>query len=254
MSDAADPKPENLPAAEPAPDVVPEATADAASEPAAAAPPAETQELAPEDRPDAAAVPATTSGARQVVYVHAPVPPKVAHNRLFGALIALLGTVAFALIYFGVAAAFLAITHYVNVTGQQFVNTPAYWVPILFYAVGSVVLAVAANRAPWWAHVAGSALVAIFVYWLSVSVLTLTGPVAIFAMTPEEASARFWGIASSPILFVAALAAREVSMWFGLAISNRGRKVRERNAVAKAAYDAEQAEKKAEYERAAATV
>ena len=43
-------------------------------------------------------------------------------------------------------------------------------------------------------------------------------------------------------------------MWIGLAISVRGRKVRMRNAEAKAAYDAEQAEKKAEYERAAATV
>jgi hypothetical protein len=43
-------------------------------------------------------------------------------------------------------------------------------------------------------------------------------------------------------------------MWVGLAISVRGRKIRLRNAEARAAYDTEQADKKAEYERAATTV
>ena len=64
----------------------------------------------------------------------------------------------------------------------------------------------------------------------------------------------FWAIAGNPILFIAAILAREVPIWIGLAISTRGRKVRAKNAEAKAAYDAEQAEKKAEYERAASTV
>ena len=54
---------------------------------------AETQELAPEDRPEETTTAATPD--RQVVYVHAPVPPKVIHNRLFGALLALLGTAVY---------------------------------------------------------------------------------------------------------------------------------------------------------------
>ena len=123
---------------------------------------------------------------------------------------------------------------------------------MLLYLVAAIVAALLLNRAAWWAHVVGSAIVALVVYWGSAGLLTLLTDVV--NQTPDEAAATFWGFAGSSILFVAAILAREVAMWVGLAISVRGRKVRLRNAESKAAYDAEQAEKKAEYERAATTV
>jgi hypothetical protein len=211
---------------------------------------AETQELGPED------LPAEPVGAadRQVVYVHAPVPPKVGHNRLFGALLALLGTVVFGALYAVGAAIIIALTPGVRVDASflGFLNNSPFWLPLVFYVVSAVLLALLLNRPAWWAHVIGSAIVALIVYWGSAGLLTLLTDLT--KQTPDEAAATFWAFAGSPIIFIAAILAREVSMWVGLAISARGRKVRTRNTEAKAAYDAEQAEKKAEYERAATTV
>jgi hypothetical protein len=246
MSDADNPKPESDVTTEPEASETPSKPA----EPSKTTELAETQELAPEDRPEAP----TTPAERQVVYVHAPVPPKVIHNRLFGALLALLGTAVYGLLFFGAVAVLIALTPgaFFESTALGFVNSSAFWVPVLFFAFASIVLAIVLNRAPWSAHVVGSILVAIFVFWATAGVLALL--TNIVTMTPDEASAVFWAIAGNPILFIAAILAREVPLWVGLAIATRGRKVRARNAEAKTAYDAEQAEKKAEYERAAATV
>jgi hypothetical protein len=240
MSDAENPKTKSELTTEPEVVETPPETTDLA----------ETQELAPEDRPEAAATPAE----RQVVYVHAPVPPKVVHNRLFGALLALLGTAVYGALYAVGAAVIIALTPGVRLDASflGFVNNSAFWVPIVFYVVSAVVAALLLNRAAWWAHVIASAIVALIVYWGSAGLLTLLTDLT--QQTPDEAAATFWAFAGSPILFVAAILAREVAMWVGLAISVRGRKARMRNADAKAAYDAEQAEKKAEYERAATTV
>lgn len=240
----------------------PTADADPASEP--------TQELAPEDLPEAPATETTavepapasevpaevavTGAAPQVVYVHAPVPPKVRHNRLFGALIALLGGAVFAAAFFAIVAVYIAITPHAlfESTVSGFVNSSAFWVPVLFYVLAAVLVAIVLNRAAAWTHIIGSIVVAVFVYWASAGVITLIA--GVITMTPEKASLVFWTVAGNPIIFIAAILAREVSLWLGLLTARRGARVRALNAEAKAAYDAEQAEKKAEYERAAATV
>jgi hypothetical protein len=49
-------------------------------------------------------------------------------------------------------------------------------------------------------------------------------------------------------MIAAALVAREVSIWIGLAIAARGRRVRARNDETRTAWDREQEEKRAEYE------
>jgi hypothetical protein len=249
MSDAPESKPKTT--SETEPEVVEAEIVEEPSEPVATDP-AATQELAPEDRPEVAA--AAAESGRQIVYVHAPVPPKVLHNRLFGVLVALLGVVIFGLVYFGAVVVYIAITPgaLFEATALNFVNSAAFWVPVLYFAFASILLALVLNRAAWWTHVVGSVVVAIFVFWASAGTLALLSNVV--AMTPDEANVVFWSIAGNPILFIATILAREVPLWFGLAIATRGRRVRERNAVARAAYDAEQAEKKAEYERAAATV
>ena len=53
-------------------------------------------------------------------------------------------------------------------------------------------------------------------------------------------------------MIAAALVAREVSIWIGLAIAARGRRVKARNVETRTAWDREQEEKKAEYERTGA--
>jgi hypothetical protein len=221
-------------------------------DPAAEPAPEETQELAPEELPEAAT---TTTPERQVVYVHAPTPPKVGHNRIFGVLLALLGTVVFALVYLGVVAIYVAVTPGDDFQARiiAFLNTSTYWVPILYFALAFVVLALILNRAGWGAFVGGSLVVAVLVYVLSLGTLFLIQN-NVTQLTPNEAQVVFLVLAGNAGIILAALVARETALWFGLAISVRGRKVRLRNAEARAAYDAEQAEKKAEYERAATTV
>ena len=245
MTDAQNPKPEAEPAvpAETAPD-----------EPTLA----ETQELAPEDRPEVeaeAAAATEAAAARQVVYVHAPTPPKVRSNRSFGALLALVGGAAFALIYLGVVALYVLVTPSgTDFDGRigAFLNSASFWVPILYFTLLFVGLALILNRAGWAAFVVGSLVVALLVYLLTIGTLLLTQNVV--TMTPSEANAILLQLAGSAGVIIAALVAREVALWFGLAISTRGRKLAVRNAEARAAYDSEQAEKRAEYERAGATV
>jgi hypothetical protein len=78
-----------------------------------------------------------------------------------------------------------------------------------------------------------------------IGVLLLIGDV--FHGSPDPVS--FASLAINPWVIAAALVAREVSIWIGLAIAARGRRVRVRNVETRTAWDREQEEKKAEYER-----
>ena len=201
--------------------------------------------------PVAAPVAAPAAGAaREVVYVQAPTPPKRRHNRGFGALISLLGTIVFALLYLGAAAVIFSLTPrtVVDATFAGFLQSDVFWVPIIAYGVFSVLFALIVNRAAWWAHVIGSLFVALLTYGASLGVLALLRNVVAF--TPGEAVLLFSAIAASPLLLAVAILARETSLWFGLAIAARGRRVKERNAAELAAFERDVAERRAEYERA----
>ncbi len=187
---------------------------------------------------------------QQVVYVQAPLPPRVRGNRVVGVLLALLGTVVFAAVYAGAAAIPLAIRF--SGTGfspafSAFVQNAIFWIPILMFALAFIVLTVILNRAGWWAHVIGSLLVAFFVYFASIGLLLLVGNVV--SLTPVQANSAFGALATNPLVIAAALVAREVSIWIGLAIAARGRRVKARNVETRTAWDREQEEKKAEYEQ-----
>ena len=187
---------------------------------------------------------------QQVVYVEAPLPPRVRGNRVVGVLLALLGTVVFAAAYAGAAAIPLALRYGgagFSPVFSAFVQNSIFWIPILMFALAFIVLTVILNRAGWWAHVLGSLLVALFVYFASIGLLLLVGNV--FGKTPDQASSAFGALATNPLMIAAALVAREVSIWIGLAIAARGRRVKARNVETRTAWDREQEEKKAEYER-----
>jgi hypothetical protein len=212
-----------------------------ASEPATAdtppAPGAATGEVAP-------AVPGS-GAAGQVVYVTAPVPPRVRGNRVVGSLLAILGAVIFAALY-GVVSGLIIDLQSGDLFGAtfgSFLGSAFFWVPGLVFLVGLVLLTLILNRSGWWAHVLGSLVLAIAVYFGMIGVLLLIGNVFHGSPTPIT----FAQLAVNPWVIAAAIVAREVSIWIGLAIAARGRRVKARNLETRAAFDREQEEKKAEY-------
>ena len=192
---------------------------------------------------------ADAAAAREVVYVQAPTPPPSRNNRGFGVLISLLGTVVFALFYIAVIAILAGIAGAsVDATLANFLQSMAFWVPVAVYAVISSLFALIVNRAAWWAHVLGSLFVAVLTYGISGGIVALA--LNVIGMTPDEGVALLGQVFGSPQLIVALVLAREVSLWFGLAIAARGRKVKERNVAERAAFEQSVADRRAEYERA----
>ncbi len=208
--------------------------------------------VAPEPVAPVPVVP-VSEAPREVVYVQAPTPPRERGNRGFGVLISLLGTAAFGLLYLAAAVIISLIPGSgFDASIPAFLSSDAFWVPVAAYAVFSVVFALIINRAAWWAHVIGSIFVAVLTYAVSLGVLALLRNVV--AMTPDEAATLVAAIAFRPPLLIAALVvARETALWFGLAIASRGRRVKERNAVARAEFEQSVADQRAEYERAHAS-
>jgi hypothetical protein len=171
----------------------------------------------------------------RVIYVASPEPPKARSNRVVGALLALVGTVVFALVYALVGAAFI------QLTGSQFgfadfITDAIFWVPVLFFTVGFVLVVVLINRAPWWVHVAGSLLVALIAYFGSIGMLLLVNSIA-------GRNLGFLSTALSPYVIAATIVAREVSIWVGLLIARRGVRITARNRAEREAFEAEQAGK-----------
>jgi hypothetical protein len=193
--------------------------------------------------------PVADVAGQQVVYVQTPRPPKVRGNRVVGTLLAILGAIIFAGLY-GVVSALIIYLQSRDLFGPTFgafLGSAFFWVPGLVFLVGLVLLTLLLNRAGWWAHVLGSLVLAVAVYFGMIGVLLLIGNV--FRGSPEPIS--FATLAINPWVIAAAIVAREVSIWIGLAIAGRGRRVKVRNVEARSAWDREQQEKKAEYERTA---
>lgn len=181
----------------------------------------------------------------QTVFVHAPLAPKKRGNRGIGSLIAVISTVIFGVLY----AVGISIIGAVQGRAFQldYLTTSLYIVPVAFFLVGFVLLVLVVNRANWWAFILGSLFVGAFVYFGTVGMVLLLDNVV--GKTPSEASHLFGQGLISPYVILAALLAREVSMWMGSAVSARGRRLKVRNAEARAAHEQQVAEQRAEYER-----
>lgn len=202
---------------------------------------------------DAAVIPATpaaTVGSQpQVIYITQPAPPVRKGNRGFGVLIALASGVLFA----ALLAVFGALIGYV-IEGEysfDFVTRWAFYAPVLLFVVGFILLVLITNRAAWWAYILGSVFVGLFVYFGTVGVAMLGAGVI---QNPGSAADMFRAQLLNPFIVVAGLLAREVSLWVGAGISRRGRRVKARNAEARAAYERDLEEKRAERERYGAPV
>lgn len=183
----------------------------------------------------------------QTVYVTAPHPPRRKGNRGLGSVFAILATAVFAAAYAGITALLIL---FVKPEGLgdaigQFVSGPLFYVPVLVFLIAMVLWVLLANRASWWAWVLGSLVIAAVVYFATIGVLLLLA--GGFGLTGSQAADLFEGFALNPAVIVAALLAREASVWFGAAIAARGRKVRERNYEAWQEFEREEEEKRAEF-------
>jgi hypothetical protein len=189
-----------------------------------------------------------TAPAREVIYVTTPAAPRKLGNRGLGSGLALAAAVVFTALL-ALATAALAVANG-GAFGFGFLAQPQFYVPALFFVIGFVLVVLIVNRAAWWAHIVGSIFVGLIVYFGTIGLGLLT--TGIVQNTPAEAAERFTGELLNPFIIVAALLAREVSLWSGAILSRRGRRLRERNAEAHAAWQRELAETRAEGQRRAA--
>jgi hypothetical protein len=170
----------------------------------------------------------------RVIYVPSAEAPKARSNRIVGSVLALVGTVVFAVLYALVGAAFIALTGSAFGFGDL-ITDAIFWIPVLFFTIGFVLVVVLINRAPWWVHVLGSLLVAVITYFGSIGMLLLVTGIA-------GSSPGFVATALSPYVIAATIVAREVSIWVGLLISRRGIRLTARNRADREAFAAEQAD------------
>lgn len=182
--------------------------------------------------------------AQQVVYIHTPPPPRKKGNRGFGTLIAVLAAVLY--------AAVLAVgTALIGVAGGSrftfvFLADARFYIPVLFFLIGFILVVLVLNRANWWAYILGSLVLAVFVYFGTVGVGLLG--VGVISRTPAEAGILYGVALRDPFVIVAALLAREVSIWVGAGIASRGRRLKVHNAQAKETYEQDLAKTKAAHE------
>ena len=169
----------------------------------------------------------------EVIVIDAPVAPRPKGNRGLGLALALIATIAYVAILAALALLIPALS------GGSVID-PTFYYPVLLFFIGELLVTVVVNRAGWWSHIIASVLVGAIV-WLGSASLVLVSA-GMFSMNQAEANETFYAALYSPILIVAALLAREASVWTGAILARRGRRLKVVNAEAQAAFEREQAE------------
>jgi hypothetical protein len=184
----------------------------------------------------------TTTGQQPVaqpVYVTAPQRPTRKGNRGAGILIALLATIAYAVISALVVLVIFMITKRTTDIAvhdfTQYVGTASYYIPIVFFALAFILLVAIVNRGGWWAYILGAFFVGVVVYFAYVGGVLVT--IQAWNFSPGEVNRILSQLWANPLTIGSAIVAREVPIWFGLWIASRGRKVRERNDAAQRDYE-----------------
>ncbi|MCS5732557.1 hypothetical protein [Herbiconiux daphne] len=203
--------------------------------------------FAPAPAPAAGAAPAAVVGSAAYAYqpvpqpLAAPVPPDAKGNRGGGSLIALIGTLAFAIVYAGVS--FLIIAANVGATDyipafSSFLLSAAFIVPVVVFAISLILIVLIVNRAGWWAYVLGGFLVAVLVYVAGIAGALIH--VQAWNFQPQEQYDFVRSLTMDPLTLAGAIVAREVSIWTGAWIAARGRRVKARNIAAREEYERNQ--------------
>ncbi len=199
---------------------------------------------APGAYPGAPGSPAPYPGAQAVpVLAGPPQPPAPKGNRGGGALIALIGTVVFAVVY--AAVSFVVILANATVqnaftTTLSYLATAAFIVPAVVFAIALILIVLIVNRAGWWAYVLGGFFVAVLVYFGGIAGALIH--VQAWNWQPQEQYEFVRSLAMDPLTLAGAIVAREVSIWTGAWIARRGRAVKARNVAARVEFDRTQAD------------
>jgi len=225
-----------------------DATVDTASPVESATPVIVAAEAATLSQPDTAttaygtapqAAPAPGPQPVTPIYIQRPEPPKRKSNRGVGILIALVGTVAFAILW---AAAVLIVgslltpsDEFLPALVQFFTSGLRGWTPVVAFFIGMVVLIQILNRARWWAYILGGLFVAVFVYFVFIGATLVDAHY--WTRNADEFGILLRTTWVNPFAVLAGVIAREVSIWTGAWLAGRGRKLKARNAEAQADYE-----------------
>lgn len=183
------------------------------------------------------------------LYMQSPMPPDLKGNRAGGVLIALLATLAFALLYAGLIAARITQdfppSTFLTEGLLPWITSWGFIAGVVGFFVGLSILVLIFGRAGWWAYVIFSLFVGVVVWVATSATFALTGG----PLVPAEGVNGFLATARQfaftlPTLG-AAILAREVAVWFGAWIGARGRRMTARNAAALEEYEAALAEVRA---------
>ena len=183
------------------------------------------------------------------LYMQNPMPPEVRGNRGAGVLIAVLSTVAFAVVYAGVLALWLAPSYppstFLTEGLLPWVLNWGFAAAVVAFFVGLTLLVLVVGRAGWWAYMIFGVLVAAFVWAVALLGFGLDSQLNGVRVDwrPLSLLAEF-GL-FFPVI-IAGIAAREVTVWFGAWIGRRGRRVTAKNAELLAEYETALAEVRAQ--------
>lgn len=173
------------------------------------------------------------------IFIQRPEPPKKRSNRGFGILIALVGTVVFAVLW---AAAVVLIGLAIAPSDEIFADLLEYftrqlsgWAPIVAFFVGMVVLIQIVNRSRWWTYILGGLFVAALVYFVYIGAGLVDA--RYWERNTAEVDTFLRTVWLNPFAVVAAILAREMSIWTGAWLAARGRRLKARNAEAQADYE-----------------
>lgn len=178
---------------------------------------------------------AAAAPTQHAIYVQAPEPPATKGNRAFGVLVGAIAAIVFALLFAGVSYLLLQIARGSMDDYVGYLTSFAFWIPVVAFFVGFIVLAAIINRGGWWAYVIFGLLVGVFVYFSFVGGALLT--VQAWTLTIDEAVTFIGQRWLDPRAILAGVIAREVTIWFGAWLARRGRMVTIRNREAVAEYE-----------------
>ncbi len=143
-------------------------------------------------------------------------------RRVFTGLIFLLAVVMYAALLALAATALLEAGAFVNQGSAQvgiYLVAPAFYIPIIVFAVMFFVLVFLVSRRWRSKYVGGGLIIAVLVYFSAIGGALLT--VSAWTLTSLQFNAFFVQVATSPLIIAAAIVAREIPVWFGAWIRAR---------------------------------
>lgn len=179
------------------------------------------------------------------LYMQTPMPPEIRGNRGAGVLIALLASVSFAVVFAGGLALWLAPSFppstFLSQGLMPWVVNIGFGAATLGFFIGFTILVLIGGRAGWWVYVVFGLLVAAFTWGAAVLGYALNDRFAgeIVSLQPGALLGEYGLILPA---IIAAIVAREVTVWFGAWVGARGRRMKRQNAEAIEEYEVALAE------------